>query len=152
MTKLIKWAIYLGAILLSSNVYADDIEILHAWTRATAPGQESAAIDLMISSKQTATLIGVKSSLAQSAELHTMQEEHGVMQMREIKSIELPAGTVINFSETGVHLMLIGLKMPLKEGTKVPFTLIIKISEKETLELKAEATVKPLVENHHHHH
>ncbi|MFY9260029.1 MAG: copper chaperone PCu(A)C [Gallionella sp.] len=152
MAKRFKGVIYLAAILLSSNVYAADIEILHAWARATAPGQDSAVVDLLLSSKQTTTLIGAKSTLSKSVELHTMQENHGVMEMREIKSVQLPAGKVVNFSETGTHLMLIGLKMPLKEGTNVPLTLLIQVSEKEVQEIKTEATVKPLVEKAHHHH
>ncbi|MDD2775337.1 MAG: copper chaperone PCu(A)C [Gallionella sp.] len=152
MTKQIRLAVYLLSILLSSNAFADHIDVLHAWVRATAPGQDSAAVDVLLTSDKTVTLIGAKSTIAKSTELHTMQDDHGVMQMREIPSIELPAGKAVSFSETGTHLMLVGLKQPIKEGMKVPFTLIIKVSEKETLELQAEATVKPMVENRHHHH
>lgn len=152
MTIRLKWATCLGAILLSCNVYAADIEILRAWARATAPGQDSGVVDLLLSSKQAISLIGVKSSAANSVELHTMTDNHGVMEMREIKSVPLPAGVAVSFSETGTHVMLIGLKKPLKEGTSVPLTLIFRITEKEVLEMDTEAKVRPLAEKMHHHH
>jgi len=42
----------LGALLLSSSVYAGDIKVEGAWARATAPGQEVAMVDLSITSSQ----------------------------------------------------------------------------------------------------
>lgn len=152
MLQRLKWVIYLGTLLLSSNIYAADIEIMQAWTRASAPGIDSAAVDLQLRSKQAISLIGAKTAVANSTELHVMQEEHGVMTMREIKSIPLPAGTLVSFSASGTHLMLIGLKKPLKAGTNVPLTLIFRISEKEVIEMETEVTVKPLTSSAHHHH
>ena len=152
MIKRFNWVIYLGALLLSTNLYAADIEVLRAWTRASAPGMDSAAVDLQLSSKQGASLIGAKTAVAKTTELHIMEEAEGVMIMREIKSIPLPAGSLVSFSESGTHLMLIGLKKPLKEGTNFPLTLIFRISEKEVLEVETEVTVKPLTSNAHHHH
>lgn len=152
MIQRLKWMIYLSAFLLSSNIYAADIEVMQAWTHASAPGIDSAAVDLQLRSKQAISLIGAKTAVANSTELHVMQEERGVMTMREIKSIPLPAGTLVNFSASGTHLMLIGLKKPLKAGTNVPLTLIFRISEKEVIEMEAEVTVKPLTSSAHHHH
>ena len=152
MKNRLKWAVCLSAILLSCNVYAADIEVLHAWARATAPGQDSGVVDLLLSSKRAASLIGVKSPVANSVELHTMVDNHGVMEMREIKSIPLQAGVPVSLSGTGTHIMLIGLKKPLKEGTSVPLTLIFRITDKEVLEMDTEAKVKPLTEKMHHHH
>lgn len=151
MIKRFNWVIYLGALLLSNNLYAADIEVLRAWTRASAPGQDSAAVDLQLSSKQGSSLIGAKTVVANTTELHIMQDEKGVMTMREIKSIPLPPGSLLSFSESGTHLMLIGLKKPLKEGTNFPLTLIFRISEKEVLEVETEVTVKPLKSSTHHH-
>ena len=37
--------------------------------------------------------------------------------------IELPAGKTVRLEPGGMHVMFIGLKAPLKSGSKVPVTL-----------------------------
>ncbi len=137
-----------AALLVSSSSYAagsaEGIEISGAWTRATAPGQNQAGVDITITSKQAATLVGVSSPVAKTAELHSMVTEGGMMRMREVKAIELPAGKRMNLSESGYHLMLNELNAPLKEGDSVPLTLSIKVGKQEVVEIKTKAEVKSL--------
>lgn len=66
------------------------------------------------------------------------------MKMREVKVIELPAGKRVNLRESGYHLMLIGLKAPLKEGESVPLTLSIKVGAQQVVKIKAVAEVGSL--------
>jgi copper(I)-binding protein len=136
----------LAAMLLSASVHAGDIQVEGAWARATAPGQEAGMADVTITSKQAATLVGVSSPAAKTAELHTMTHENGMMKMREVESIELPAGKRVNLGEGGYHLMLIGLKAPLKAGESVPLTLNIKVANKKAVKVETKAEVKPMVE------
>jgi hypothetical protein len=145
-----------AALLVSFASYAagnaGDIEVSGAWTRATAPGQDAAGVDMTIISKHAATLVGVSSPVAGSAELHSMKEENGMMRMREVLSIELPAGKRVNLKESGYHLMLNGLKAPLKEGDTVPLTLSIKAG-KRVVKLGTKVEVRSLhatQEEHHH--
>ena len=84
------------------------------------------------------------------------------MKMREVKTLELPAGKRVNLGESGYHLMLLGLKAPLKAGETVPLMLKIKTAGKRETTVEAKAEVKPLAEapaepaqdehSHHHHH
>jgi copper(I)-binding protein len=146
-----------AALLLVGNVYAADIEVAQVWSRATAPQQDSAMVDMRITSKQAASLVGVTTPAAASVELHTMSHDHGMMKMREVKSIDLPAGKAVSLGESGYHLMLIGLKAPLKAGSNIPLTLTIKTG-KDTVKVETQADVKPLTDSgeeahsHHHHH
>jgi copper(I)-binding protein len=137
-----------AALLFSFASYAannvSDIEIRGAWTRATAPGQEAAAVDLTITSKQAKTLIGIASPVAASAELHSMTSEGGMMKMREVKSIELPAGKRVNLKESGYHLMLNGLKATLKESETVPLTLSFKVGKQGVVKIEAKVEVRSL--------
>jgi copper(I)-binding protein len=158
MTNLYRFGGLLAALLLSANIYAGDIKIEGVWTRATAPGQDAAGVDMTITSKQPATVVGVSSPVAESEELHSMTSENGMMKMREVKTIELPAGKRVNLRESGYHLMLNGLKAPLKEGESVPLTLSIKVG-KQVLKLETKAEVRSLhatnaatQEEHHHDH
>lgn len=148
MYKLIRFGWLATALLPSFASYAasnvGDIEISGAWTRATAPGQEAAGVDLTITSKHAATLVGVSSPAAASAELHSMTSEGGMMKMREVQAIALPAGNRVNLKEGGYHLMLNGLKAPLKEGETVPLTLSFKAGKQAIVKIEAGAEVRSL--------
>jgi periplasmic copper chaperone A len=145
MTKLsLRFGGLLAALLLSASVYAGDIQVENAWARATAPGQDAAGADLTITSKQSATLVGVSSTACKTVELHSMTHDSGMMKMREVDAIELPAGKPVNLRESGYHLMLTGLKAPLKAGETVPLTLNIKVANKRIVKVETKVEVRPL--------
>ena len=156
MKNLARFTLLAAALLASLASHAGDIQVSGGWIRATAPGQDQGGADLTITSKQAATLVGAASPVCESVQLHTMTSEGGMMRMREVKSIELPAGKRVNLRDSGYHLMLIGLKAPLKEGEKVPLTLSIKVGKQDIVKVKAEAEVKSLTateaapEDHRH--
>jgi copper(I)-binding protein len=70
-------------------------------------------------------LVRASTPAAARVELHTMSlDGQGVMRMREIEAIDLaPKSKLVMRSGSGVHLMLMGLKAPLKEGDTFPMTL-----------------------------
>ena len=155
------------AMLAAAPAYADDVKVTKAWTRATAPGQDSASVQMTITSRKDATLIGVASGSAQSAEIHSMVMEGGMMKMRPMDSLPLPAKTPVTLGEDGNHMMLIGLRKPLKAGRKLPFALTVKFADGKTEVIRALAVIKPLEttskpeqmpmnmpegEHEHHHH
>ena len=143
------------AMVSVAHAYADEVKVTKAWTRATAPGQDSASVQLTITSKKDATLIGVASGSAQSGEIHSMVMEGDVMKMRALESLPLPAKTPVSLGEDGNHLMLIGLKNPLKAGRKLPFALTVKFADGNTSVIRVLAVIKPLQttsdEGHEHH-
>ncbi len=145
MSGSFRFGVLLAALLLSASVFAGDIKVENAWARATAPGQDSAGVDLTITSKQDAALVGASSTACKAIELHSMMMAHdsGMMKMREVPAIELPAGKRVNLGEGGYHLMLTGLKSPLKAGESVPLTLDIKVSNR-MVKIEANAEVRPL--------
>ena len=132
------------AMMAAAPAYADDVKVTKAWARATAPGQDSASVQLTITSKKDATLTGVMSGSAKSGEIHTMVMEGGVMKMRAIESLPLPAKTPVTLGEGGNHLMLIGLKNPLKAGRKLPFAVTVKFADGRTSIVRVLAVIKPL--------
>jgi copper(I)-binding protein len=134
----------LMAMLAATQACADDVKVGKAWTRATAPGQDSASVQLTLTSKKDASLIGVASGSAQSGEIHTMVMEGNVMKMRMIESVPLPAKKPVALGENGNHLMLLGLKAPLKAGHKLPFAVTVKFADGSTQVLRILAQIKPL--------
>jgi hypothetical protein len=101
--------------------------------------------DLSIASKQIALLVGVSTPVAQRVELHLMSHDNGMMKMREVQEIPLPAGRMMNLKQEGYHLMLVNLQEPIREGASVPLTLTIRLANKKTIKLETNATVKPLI-------
>lgn len=74
-------------------------------------------------------LTGASSPIAQTVELHQMHMQGDVMRMRAVPAIVLPANSSVSFQHgqpDTFHLMLIGLKQPLKDGDRFPVTLQFK--------------------------
>jgi copper(I)-binding protein len=75
-----------------------------------------------------------------------------MMKMRQVDSIELPAGQVVNLASGGYHIMLIGLKRQLKEGDTVPLSLVIESKNGKRETVVVNAPVKPLTHSAAKHH
>jgi copper(I)-binding protein len=74
-------------------------------------------------------------------EVHRMSMDKGVMAMREIPGVTIPARGEVSMargSKEGYHLMLMNLNRPLKEGEKFPVTLIFKNAGEVTVEIEVE--------------
>jgi len=136
-----------AALLCAAQAFAGEVTVSGAWVRATAPGQDSAAVSLNITSRQEARIVGASSPVAQRVEIHTMQHENGMMMMRQADSLPLPAKHEVAIG-AGDHLMLTGLKHALKEGDSILLTLIIEFADKRKEEITVRAAVKPLTAGH----
>lgn len=134
----------LAALLLSASVYADDIKIEGAWTRATIPGQDMAMVYMSITSNQNATIIGVSSKASKTAEMHNMEHKNGMMRMFQVKSISLPANERMDMGLHGYHLELSGLKEPFKAGATVPLTMDVEMADKRIVKVNVQVEVRPL--------
>ncbi len=90
---------------------------------ATAPAS-AAFFVLHNDSHDARRLVRVDSSAAKTVELHNHINDNGVMKMRPVKDIEIPAMGEATLKPGSYHVMLIDLKAPLKEGGSVPLTLV----------------------------
>ena len=99
------------------------IKIEGAWARPTVKGQQGGGGYMAVTSATGDRLLGGSTTLSQRFELHTMSMKGDVMEMRQVDAIELPAGQTVELKPGGLHVMFIGLKTPLKTGSKVPVTL-----------------------------
>jgi len=68
-------------------------------------------------------LIGASSPAAASVSVHNSQNNGGVMRMRAAGPVAVASGGMITMKPGGIHIMLSGLKAPLKPGTRLPLTL-----------------------------
>ncbi len=119
-----------------------DLEIGHPWARATPPTAPSGGAFLTITNngKTADRLMGASTPIAEKAQIHETKMEGNVMRMREQEhGLEIPAGGKATLAPGGYHIMMMGLKEPLKEGAKVPLTLVFEKAGKIDVELMVMA-------------
>ena len=111
--------------LLSDAALAEDgaVAISNAWARGTPGGAQIGAAYLTVQSPTADRLTGLSTPAAQKAELHTMTMDNGIMKMRPLDGLDLPAGQPVTLKPGGTHIMLMGLKAPLQAGQSFPMTL-----------------------------
>jgi copper(I)-binding protein len=146
----------ISSAALAHDYRAGDIHIDHPYARASVAGQTSGAAYLTLENKgrQNDSLIAAQSPAAQSVEIHTMSmtADH-VMRMREVGSIELKAQEKIVMQPgDGYHIMLLGLKAPLKAGDKLPLTLTFKKAGKVETSVSVEDSKAKAPETKQHQH
>jgi copper(I)-binding protein len=109
-----------------------------AWVRATVPGQQATGLFVDLKSPTAARLVGGSSPVAASVEVHEMRMDGGVMRMRALEALPLPAGQAVSLKPGSYHVMLMGLKTAVKAGNRVPVTLTIdRAGKTESLQLQA---------------
>lgn len=109
--------------LAAAFAQADPIMVEQPWARATAGQGRTAAVYLTLMDHGDAdALIGV-STPAGMAMLHETILDKGVARMRMLDSVPLPPHVPVTFRPGAMHIMLTGLKAPLKAGTSLPVTL-----------------------------
>ena len=148
------FALAVPALALSANAA---VTIESAWVRATVPGQSASGAYMTLRSSTDVVLTGVSTPVAGMAELHQMTLEGGVMKMRALPRLPLPAGKAVELKSGGYHIMLMDLKRPLNRGDTVPLTLSVEGPGRKTekVEVKAEVrdlTAMPAEEHMHHPH
>lgn len=132
----------LALALLSTPALADSVKIENAWVRATAPGQQVAGGFMTLTADADMVLVGGKSPVSKYVELHYMKMENGVMEMREMKEIPLPKGQAVNLEPGGLHVMFIELKHQIRDGQKVPLTLIARGADGKEQKLMVNAVAR----------
>lgn len=120
----------LALLLLALPAGAADVLIEQAWARATLPGQPVGGAYLTLRASAPARLLKVESPAAGMVEIHEMKLQDGVMKMRPLAGIDLPAGQTVELKPGGLHLMLMDLQGPLLAGKTVPLQLHIEQGSK----------------------
>lgn len=131
------------AASLPARQSAGQVEVTgEAWVRSTPPNRSITAgyLDLRNTGTETRRLISVSSPVAGRVELHTHVHDRstGMMQMRHVESIEIPAGERVQLAPGGQHIMLMDLDRDLQAGVTVPMTLNFD----DGSELSVEAVVR----------
>jgi len=111
----------------ASSAGAGTLTVESPWLRATPPGAAMGAgyAQLRNNGDRPLRITAISSPLAESAMLHSMSMDGGVMKMRDIDVLEVPAHGSVSLAPGGTHLMLMGLHQGLQTGSsgEIRFTL-----------------------------
>ncbi|MCK6404968.1 MAG: copper chaperone PCu(A)C [Rhodocyclaceae bacterium] len=139
--KQIKTCLAIAVLALSASAAnAADLEVKTPWVRGTVAGQKATGAFMELASPAGTVIVGAASPAAGVTEIHEMKMDDGVMKMRAIPRLDVPAGKPVSLVPGGYHVMLMDLKQPLKKGDIVPITLQVESKDKkvESVEIKAE--------------
>lgn len=135
---MMKKAIFLACagVFGLSSAWAD-VNVVNPWVRATVVQQSATGAFMDLTSSEDAKLVGAESPVANTVEVHEMAMDGGVMRMRPVAALALPAGKTVSLKPGSYHVMLMGLKLQLDEGNEVPMTLVVegKDGKRQKIEL-----------------
>ncbi|MBN2864733.1 MAG: copper chaperone PCu(A)C [Thiotrichales bacterium] len=123
-------ALTLGALtslaaMQAMAAQADHVSVENPFAREVPPGAPASASFMKLTNNSGAdiNIIQADSAVSKVVELHTHTNDNGVMRMRKIPQITVPANGSTELKPGGLHIMLIGPHEPLKTGQTVNVTL-----------------------------
>lgn len=148
-----KHTLFALALALAAAPSFAQVAVADAWVRGTVAAQKATGAFMNLTSPADSALVSASSPVAGLVEVHEMAMDGGVMKMRAIPQLPLPAGKTVSLKPGGYHVMLMDLKGPLKEGETVPIALTFagKDGKRTTQEIKApvRALTAPAGMPHH---
>jgi copper(I)-binding protein len=147
---------FIAGWLLALSASSEGLRVEDGYVREMPPGQSTTAgyFTLINDSDQSVVLAAATTPVAERAELHRHRHVDGNLRMEWLPSLEVPAGGRVVLQPGGHHLMLIGLKGPLRAGDMVDITLLDQHGNPHPLRLPVVDMRQPAGapdHNHHHH-
>ncbi len=138
MRLLAALALLLALPAAAQDLRAGDLTITRPWSRPALQDGTGAGFMTLRATGEGDRLLAATSPAARTVELHTHVNDNGVMRMRPVPEIAVPAGGAVSLQPGGLHVMLIGLTRPLRAGDRVPVTLTFARAGSVAVELVVE--------------
>ena len=109
------------------------ITVMDPWARGTP---RSAGAFMTIHNMGAADeLVGAKADIAKKTQGHQTVSEDGIMKMKHIHGMPVPANGMAMLKPGSYHVMMMGLNKPLKPGQTFPLTLVFKQAGEVTIQV-----------------
>jgi copper(I)-binding protein len=107
------------------EVKKGDLTLSGLQVRATVKGVPTTAAYLVIANagKTPDKLLSIECACADAAMTHESRSRNGISSMSMVSGLMIPAVGKVEFKPGALHVMLVGLKAPLKAGAMQPMTL-----------------------------
>lgn len=99
------------SVMFSVSAGAAEVTVSEQYVRGLLPGKHITAAFMTLSNTSGVSVDLISASLkgAKKVEIHTHSHEGGVMRMRQIEKIEVPAKGQVSLAPGGLHLMIFGV-------------------------------------------
>lgn len=128
----------IALLIVLSMALAHSVKVSNGWVRLV-PGPTAGAFMTLTNPalKEPLVIVGASSPVATKVTLHKTEKMSGMdmTRMRPVASISIPPKGSVQLQPGGLHMMLEGIKTPLKEGQKVKIVLKFDDGDTQTLEL-----------------
>lgn len=138
---------------VSAQAETHPVKVHEPFVRLLPPAQPNTAAFMVLENagEQDLALVRAESEASRVVELHDHLMIDGMMRMREVERIDLPAGARIELKPGGLHVMLIGLPAPLQQGQKVPITLVFDDDSRVEIHARVRHPGEEMPMHHHGH-
>jgi copper(I)-binding protein len=135
-------AVAIATPAVAHEYKAGDLAIGHPWSRPAAAGMNGAGyLTVMNMGSKPDVLIKVETSVAGKVEIHQGSMAGGVMSMKALPDgMPVPAGATATFAPGGNHLMMVRLKQALKDGDRIPVTLVFQRAGRVDVQFVVQAS------------
>ena len=117
-------ALTIAALALAGCSPPPVVSVDNAYVRLPAVARGAAAGYFTLNGGAAdATLLSVQSNVAIRAEMHESMKSGGMMAMKPLASVPLPAHGEVKFAPGGKHFILFDMNPGIKRGSKVPLLL-----------------------------
>lgn len=126
----------------SAGVRAGGLTLTGTWARATPPAARTGAVYLAIANEGTEPdrLVSAATPAAAAVELHANVMEGGIARMSRVDAIDVRPGEPAVFQPAGLHIMLVDLRAPLRDGERFPLTLTFARAGAVTIDVPVRRT------------
>jgi periplasmic copper chaperone A len=148
-------SLVLAAVVGCSAWAQTPVKVEGGWARATVQGQKATGAFMKLTAPQASQLVAVSTPAAGVAEIHEMKMDGGVMKMRALPALDLPANQAVALQPGGYHVMLMDLKAPLMKDSTVALTLTFKdakgVQSQQQISLPVSASMPMSMPQDHGH-
>lgn len=119
----------------TSQLNGDAVAVTNAWIReAVPPATVNAGYMMLVNTgAENVTLVNVQSDAFESIDIHEMASADGLMTMREIKGLVIPARGRVELAPGSKHLMMRNPRKDIVAGQKIEFTLNFESGSSQTV-------------------
>lgn len=130
-------AVIVAIATLGAQLAQAQLMVVDGYVRGLPPGQSvtAAFMTLRNPGDQEWVVTRAGTAVADKVEFHQHSHEGGMMRMRQVPALHIPAGGELQLAPGHMHLMLIGLRQVLNEGDTVVIELCSESSECQSIEL-----------------
>ena len=139
------FAMLAAPVALSACADPAPLYVDQAWISASAsPDQPSAGYFVVHGGPEAVTLRAIQSEVIQRIEMHDSVMENGMMTMKPIDSVDVPAKSELAFAPGGKHLMLFGLNPGAVQMGKASMTFFFSNGDRIIVDAKIQKQGQPM--------